>query len=145
MLTADIREYRRGYVKHYEAYKKMEQSNSDVNSRRLLLIYGVECGLKYLLLEQWHETSLKKIIDSGDEKKKDTVTSHDLKKLIKEVGQQGNFNLPQLKTKHGGQVSSEAYHQVYRYCIQVDESEQIKEKEIEKSLKEVADWIDERM
>jgi len=36
MLIADKRDYRRGYKKHYELYKRLEANNSDVYSRRLL-------------------------------------------------------------------------------------------------------------
>ena len=55
MLIADKRDYRKGYKKHYELYKRLKSNNSDINSRRLLLVYSVECGLKYMLLDKWRE------------------------------------------------------------------------------------------
>ncbi len=60
MLIADKKDYRKGYKKHYELYKRLKSENSNVNSRRLLLIYCVECGLKYMLLDKWCENSPKK-------------------------------------------------------------------------------------
>ena len=53
MLIADKRDYRRGYEKHYQSYKRLKSQNADINSRRLLLVYSVECGLKYKLLDKW--------------------------------------------------------------------------------------------
>ena len=78
MLIADKRDYRNGYKKHYESYKRMKNDNSNVNSRRLLLIYCVECGLKYMLLDKWRENNPKRILDGTDEKKKSILKSHNL-------------------------------------------------------------------
>ncbi len=66
------------YKKHYELYKRLKIDNSDVNSRRLLLIYSVECGLKYMLLDKWREENPQKIFNGTDEKKKDILKSHNL-------------------------------------------------------------------
>ena len=84
MIVADKRDYRRGYKKHYELYKRLRSENSDVNSRRLLLIYSVECGLKYKLLVQWREENPRRILEGADEKKKDILKSHG--KTIKRAG-----------------------------------------------------------
>lgn len=145
MLIADKRDYKRGYRKHYELYKKLRNTNSDVNSRRLLLIYSVECGLKYMLLDKWHEENPKKILESADETKIGILKSHNLGKLLKELGQEGNFKFPQLETIHKNQVVSENYHQLYRYCISIRESEKGKEEKLEETLKNVACWIGEGM
>lgn len=74
MLVADKKDYRRGYKKHYQLYKRLREENSNVNSRRLLLVYSVECGLKYMLLDKWNEENPKNIIDSDDSRKKDILT-----------------------------------------------------------------------
>lgn len=86
MLLADKKDYRRGYEKHYQLYKRLKDENADVNSRRLLLVYSVECGLKYKLLDKWNEENSQRILDSKDEKKKDILTSHSLEKILKELG-----------------------------------------------------------
>lgn len=145
MLLADKRDYRRGYEKHYQLYKRLKNDNSDVNSRRLLLVYSVECGLKYKLLDKWNEENPQRILDGKDEKKKDILTSHNLEKILKELGQQGNFKFPQLKTVHKNIVSTEGYHQLYRYCIKIQEKQLDKEKKIEDTLYDVACWIKEGM
>lgn len=145
MLIADKRDYKKGYKKHYGLYKRLLRENSDVSSRRLLLIYSVECGLKYMLLDKWQEENPENILNGSDEGKKKVLTSHDLEKLIKAVGQQGNFKFPQLETVHKNPVSSETYHQVYRYCIRVQEKEQKKEMMVEETLNNIACWIEEGM
>ena len=50
-IEADRNDYRRGYRKHYQAYKFLSKTNDCSISRRLLLVYCVECGLKYRLLK----------------------------------------------------------------------------------------------
>lgn len=145
MLVADKRDYRRGYKKHYQLYKRLREGNSNVNSRRLLLIYSVECGLKYMLLDKWNEENPKNILDSNDSRKKDILTSHNLEKILKELGQQGNFRFPQLATVHKNVVVAETYHQLYRYCIRTQEKQQDKEEKMEETLNNVACWIEEGM
>lgn len=145
MLIADKKDYRRGYKKHYGLYKRLHKENADANSRRLLLAYSVECGLKYMLLDRWHEENPQMIFDGTDEKKKSILKSHNLEKILKELGQQGNFKFFQLKTIHKDAVSSETYHQLYRYCIRLQEEDQNKEACFEETLKSIACWIDEGM
>lgn len=143
MLIADKKDYRRGYKKHYQLYKRLKAENSDVNGRRLLLIYSVECGLKYRLLDRWNEENPKNILDSNDDRKKDILKSHNLEKILKELGQQGIYKFPQLETVHKNIVVSESYHQLYRYCIRTQEKQQEKEEKLEDVLNAIAYWIDE--
>lgn len=145
MLIADKKDYRRGYKKHYQLYKRLKGENSDINSRRLLLVYSVECGLKYMLLDKWNEENPQKILDGDDDKKKDILKSHNLEKILKELGQQGIFKFPQLETVHRDIVVTETYHQLYRYCIRTQEKQQDKEEKMEESLNSVAGWIEEGM
>ncbi|MCI8517727.1 MAG: hypothetical protein HFG75_12835 [Hungatella sp.] len=145
MLHADKRDYRNGYYKHFRLYKKLHQENGDLNSRRMILIYSVECGLKYKLLDKWNENDPRNVLDGKDEKKKSVLTSHNLEKIIKELGQQGNFKFPQLETIHKDFVSSESYHQLYRYCIRTQEKDREKEEKLEETLRNIADWIEEGM
>ena len=143
MLIADKRDYRRGYEKHYQSYKRLKSENADMNSRRLLLVYSVECGLKYMLLDKWREENPRKIFESEDESKKRILKSHNLEKILKELGQMGNFKFPQLKTLHQDYAGSDAYHQLYRYCIKLPLEEQAKEKQLEETLNNIACWIEE--
>lgn len=145
MLIADKRDYRRGYEKHYQSYKRLKSQNADINSRRLLLVYSVECGLKYKLLDKWNEENPLKILEGSDEKKINILKSHNLERILKELGQQGNFKFPRLKTVHQNIVDAEAYHQLYQYCINTQEKQLGKEEKIEDSLNDIACWIKEGM
>lgn len=150
MILADKRDYNNGYRKHYAAYERMSKENADIKSRRLLLIYCVECGLKYKLLNKWGMDNPKELLekakeelDTDDRRKREVLSSHDLEKMLKELGQQGIFKFPQLKTIHNEIVSSQTYHQLYRYGIRTSENEESKEKELENSLSDILEWIKE--
>ena len=145
MLIADRRDYRKGYEKHYQSYKRLKGENADVNSRRLLLAYSVECGLKFKLLDKWNEENPQKILEGNDVKKKNILKSHNLEKILKELGQQGNFKFPRLKTVHKNIVDAESYHQLYRYCIKTQEKQSDTEEKVEDSLNDIACWIKEGM
>lgn len=145
MLIADKRDYRKGYEKHYQSYKRLKGENADIYSRRLLLVYSVECGLKYKLLDKWNVENPQKILESADDKKVKILKSHNLEKILKELGQQGNFIFPRLKTVHRDIVDAESYHQFYRYCINTNENQLDKEEKVEDSLNDIACWIKEGM
>lgn len=145
MLIADKRDYRKGYEKHYQSYKRLKGENADIYSRRLLLVYSVECGLKYKLLDKWNEQNPQKILAGIDDKKIKILMSHNLEKILKELGQQGNFKFPRLKTVHRDIVDAESYHQFYRYCINAYEKQLDKEEKAEDVLNDIACWIKEGM
>ena len=145
MLIADKRDYRKGYEKHYQSYKRLKGEKADINSRRLLLVYCVECGLKYKLLDQWNEGNPQKILEGTDDKKIRILKSHNLERILKELGQQGNFRFPRLKTVHRDIVDAESYHQFYRYCIKIQEKQSDEEKKVEELLNDIACWIKEGM
>lgn len=81
----------------------------------------MECGLKYKLLDKWNEENPQKILEGTDDKKIRILKSHNLERILKELGQQGNFKFPRLKTVHRDIVDAESYHQLYRYCIKTVE------------------------
>lgn len=68
-----------------------------------------------------------------------------MEKILKELGQQGNFIFPRLKTVHRDIVDAESYHQFYRYCINTNENQLDKEEKVEDSLNDIACWIKEGM
>lgn len=145
MILADKRDYQRGYRKHYNAYKVLCGENTIIKSRRLLLTYCVECGLKYLLLDKWHENNPKKIIENKDDRRYSIIRSHNLDKILKELGQTGNFKFPAIKTNHKEVISTEDFHQLCRYGIEVIHGEEAKENKFEEELLKVAEWIGEEI
>ena len=145
MILADKRDYRNGYKKHIAAYKLLSKDNNSTKSRCLLLVYAVECGLKYKLLEQWHEISTKNWIGDKDNFKTKVIKSHNLRKMLKELRQENAFHFPQMKTKHGDDVSTDTYHQFCRYGIVVSNKDKLKEMEYETILCQLAEWIGEEI
>lgn len=145
MILADKRDYKHGYQKHYSAYIKLYNNNTSVISRHLLLVYCVECGLKYLLLDKWHENNPKKIFDNKEDKRIEIIGSHNLEKILKELGQLGSFKFPQLKSKHQDNITSDNYHQLCRYGIKIRDGDREKTEKYEEVLRKIAIWIEEGM
>lgn len=145
MILADKRDYKCGYSKHYAAYKKLNADNATIRSRRLLLIYSVECGLKYLLLDKWNEDNPSIIISNTTDSRHYIIKTHNLEKILRELGQTGTFSFPQLKTNHGDTVISDNFHELCRYGIYIHEKDRSKEENYETELKKLAEWINERM
>lgn len=145
MILADKRDYKSGYEKHYSAYMKLSSQNVSIHSRRLLLTYCVECGLKYLLLDKWRQINPKEIIENKEDKRNGIIKSHNLEKILKELGQLSAFNFPQMLTNHQDNITSDNFHELCRYGINVKESDKDKEKKYEEELIKIADWIEEGM
>lgn len=149
MILADKKDFKNGYRKHYSAYKAFNnRNNGEIISKRLLLTYSVECGLKYKLLEEWKINSsdeIREIFKNKEHPKHNILGSHNLQKIVKELGQEGQFKFPQLKTKHKDHVTSEEFHQMQRYGVKPDEKDEKKTDEFEIILKQVAEWIGEEI
>ena len=50
-LQADQRYYKNAFKKHFHAYSNWQATGSDP-SKRLILVYCVECGLKYEVMKK---------------------------------------------------------------------------------------------
>ncbi len=140
MILADRRDYKYGYRKHLAAYQYLERTNKTVQSRCLLLVYSVECGLKCLLLSKWRENNPKDILADKSDKRYPIMTSHNLQEFLKELGQT-RFRFPQMITVHKNIVSSAEYHQLCRYGVQVKDN--YKMERYEQVLNDIAEWIGE--
>ncbi len=142
MILADRRDYKYGYRKHLAAYQYLERTNKTVQSRCLLLVYSVECGLKCLLLSKWRENNPKDILADKSDKRYPIMTSHNLQEFLKELGQT-RFRFPQMITVHKNIVSSAEYHQLCRYGVQVKDN--YKMERYEQVLNDIAEWIGEEI
>lgn len=145
MVLADKREYISGYKKHYFTYLSLKQTNSSVRSRRLLLVYCVECGLKYLLLGSWHENSPKEIIENKEDKRSGIIGGHNLEIMLKELGQAGVFKFPHMTTIHQDNVFIGNFHELCRYNIGLKKEDTVKEDQYELELQKIAEWIREEI
>lgn len=142
MLFANQRDYKNGYKKHLIAYKDLKKNNNSVISRCLLLVYAVECGLKYLLLEKWDVDSSGGILKNGRDERYGELKTHNLQRLLRALGQD-RYQFPKIKTVHGGDVNIEIYHQMLRYGIEVRKKDKMDMGLYENELLKVVDWIEE--
>lgn len=148
MILADKKDYKKGYRKHYHTYQLLNSQNGTVLSKRLLLFYSIECGLKYKLLEKWEVVSsgeIREILSDKNHPKNKILGTHNLRKILKELGQEGEFHFPEIATVHKDKISIEDYHQMQRYGIQTDDRDIKKEKQLEEVLQQIAVWIEEEM
>jgi hypothetical protein len=138
-LAATVRELKTSFRKHFHVYNKIDPTFNPM-TRRLLLFYSVESGLKCFLLmkirknntndfQQHHEYSY--LREHG----------HDIKKLIKFSGISGSadYNLTHFTDIHGNQIEPEYLHQIWRYGIKTDKEQN--EAEAERVLKNIALWL----
>ncbi len=74
-LRADQRDYKDAFQKHLHAYTNWEANGSSA-SKRLILAYCVECGLKYVIMKQ------EKIFRTSEAQKdvSEALKSHDYRK-----------------------------------------------------------------
>ena len=105
-LRADRRNYRKAFTTHANAYDNWNVGSD--NSRRLLLCYCVECGLKCLIMinDRIFEVA------QANEETKAVLGSHDFKILLKKVNQAGNYILNQFVSEYNETVIPSEYHQL---------------------------------
>ena len=139
MLVAHIADFKQGFNKHYSSYLYAEKLS--VASKRLLLYYCVECGLKHELLKMWEIVNPSEIMKNKDHPKHDILCTHDLAMIIKVLNMSSQFRFTvSFKTVHKEKVRIKGYHECYRYGISVKDSE-LEEQRFEEELKNVADWL----
>lgn len=144
MILADKRDYRSGYNCHYAAYKA-SANGTHKKSGCLLLVYSVECGLKYLLLDKWREDNPRNIISNTADRRNNIIKTHSFENILKELGQVGTFSFPCMKTIHNDSITSGNFHEFCRYGINQKNGTGNEFEKYESELKKIAEWIKERM
>ena len=134
-IQADRKNFKGAYKKHFYSYERL-RDGSDI-TKRLILCYCVECGLKYLIMENRKIAN----ISQADEEISKVLGSHDFKALLKEVKRAGIYQFKNFQTEHGDTVNAENYHQLCRYCINAKDIKCINEYEI--TLNKIAEWLKE--
>ena len=140
MLKAYAQDYKNAFYKHYHAYINWNNTGSII-SKRIILSYCVECGLKYLLMKQERLFS----IESARDDLKNVLTSHDIQSILTKHLRQPSFVFPVFNTIHGQPVNSSKYHQAYRYALCPLDSDEIKCVMFYKELEKVSTWLNERV
>jgi hypothetical protein len=111
-------------------------------TRRLLLFYSVESGLKCFLLKKIRKNTTDEL-QSYHEYGYLKDHGHDIKFLIKSVNLEGQakYTLKHYSAVHGRQIEPEQFHQIWRYGIETGDDSF--EEQSEAVLKNVALWLDE--
>ncbi len=75
------REFQDSYRRHFKMYK---ETSSNDRSRRLILFYSVECGLKSLLMKDLGNNTYEEFVECcGNEKKQ--LTGHNISAMLKNL------------------------------------------------------------
>lgn len=136
------REFQESCKYHYQLYKKTENGISP-RTKRLILFYSVECGLKSLIMKNIGKNTYEELKTFSEENGKG-IHGHDLKAMTKEVGIEHEYPLKKIRLANGGgDVLPKRYNELWRYGASiVDESEEIREEE---TLVKIAEWIGKRL
>lgn len=134
-INANRKNYKGAYQKHAYTYEKL-QDGSDI-TKRLVLCYCVESGLKYLIMED------RRIVKTSqaDEELSKILGSHDFKVLLKAIKRAGTYQFKNFQTEYGDTVNTENYHQLCRYCVNAKDMSDVYE--YDKTLNEIAEWLKE--
>lgn len=139
MLQANRKNYLKAYRKHFFTY-----CNSDKGcdtSRRMILCYCVECGLKCLIMKNNRINS----VLQAEEEIRHVLSSHDVRNLLNAVNQAGNYRFKDFKTEYGDNVTPKDFHQFCRYSIAAEKKEFHQVIEYENKLMEIAEWLKEKV
>lgn len=135
------REFQNSYRNHYRLYKTANIETSP-KSRRLLLFYSVECGLKSLIMKNIGKNTYEELRKYSEEQGK-RVHGHDLKAMTQEVGIEHQYPLKRIRLAKEGSCAPERYNELWRYGAAIeDEEEEIK---TENTLEKIAEWIEQRL
>lgn len=137
-ICADQRDYRDAFRKHYSTYIRYKETGSHI-SCRLILVYSVECGLKYMLMRR---ERIFRVTDAQESIQK-FLASHDFYRLLRALNQAGNYSFPPIKTVHNDIVRADTYHQLCRYAIRTDNQKLIEQ--YDDQLQQIADWLGEHV
>jgi hypothetical protein len=103
-------------------------------TRRLILFYAVEAGLKYHLL------GIIKRSNTDELQNQYGNIGHNIKRMLQEAQCGGQFKLTEFQTAARQKVDTEQFHQVWRYGIKAKKTDD--ENKAEGELKRIAEWLD---
>lgn len=129
------REFQDSYRRHYKMYK---ETTGNSKSRRLLLFYSVECGLKSLLMKDLGNNTYEEFVQCCGREKKD-LTGHNISAMLKKLNPHSSYCLRNIHLKRGGCVPPEKFNELWRYGAETEDGDE--EEKVEKTLARIAEWI----
>ncbi len=129
------REFQDSYRRHYRMYK---ETVGNQKTRRLILFYSVECGLKSLLMKDLGKNTYEEFIECcGNEKRE--LKGHNISAMMKVLNPQNDYCLRNISLKRGGSVPPKQFNELWRYGAALADKEE--EEKAEKTLVRIAEWI----
>lgn len=131
------KEYSDSCRKHYLLYKKTKDTES-LNSRRLLLFYSAECGLKSLILKQIGKNTYLELQQYCDENGKRSY-GHDIKRLTQDADMEQKYTLKTIRLYNGKEIQSRQFNELWRYSAKVADEKECEE--AEETLRKIVEWL----
>lgn len=123
--------------KHYSLYKKAAGAGS-ADSRRLLLFYSAECGLKSRILGNIGKNTYLELEKYCDENGKNKY-GHDIKMMLRDADMGQQYNLKVIHLYAGKEIHPRQFNELWRYGARVaDETEC---EEAEDTLRKIVEWL----
>ncbi|MBM6854525.1 hypothetical protein H6B11_10205 [Mediterraneibacter glycyrrhizinilyticus] len=140
-INVTRKEFQQSYWNHYKLY---QNSNDSPKTRRLILFYSVECGLKSLIMKETGNNTYNELENYCQCNGGKRLAGHDIKAMIKEVNPRNEYILKNIRLKNsGGSVPPSRYNELWRYGAEVEDLDQ--EETTEKTLIRIAEWIKTRI
>lgn len=140
-INVTRKEFQESYKRHYQLY---QNSNVSDKTRRLILFYAVECGLKSLIMKNTNSGTSEEFEAYCQNNNKGWLFGHDIKAMMKEVNPNSEYTLRHIRLKQGDRrVHPREFNQIWRYGATVADEDE--EKRAEETLEKIADWIQKRI
>ena len=126
-LSVSRHNLQKAFQKHKACYEALKDTHD--RSRRLILFYAVETGLKVYLLDKIQKHTSDELFSHYDYRYLEN-NGHDISAMLKLANLPGQFVLKTLRCKSDMQVAPSQYHQLWRYGLELTDAADEKEAEI---------------
>ena len=141
-IPATRKELKLSFRHHYFIYKKLNGDTTlNPRTKRLILFYSVESGLKCFLLNKIQKNTTNDLEKHPDYSYLEKH-GHDIRNLIKSVnlGDEANYQLKSFVLQRYGKIEPDQLHQIWRYGIETKDLDY--ENKSEKVLQNIANWLE---
>lgn len=140
-LNTSEKDFMRSYVALYKMYNTLKDSEiADKFKRSMILVYCVECGLKYVLMKEEYKVSMYCDIDKKDRRR----YGHNIREILNDIPDSIKVNFRDFHTNYHDVVNIKNYHEVCRYSISLMKNDTMFAT-YEENLLKIAEWIKEKL
>lgn len=140
VIEVTSKEFRASFKKHYHCYQSIKGYD---RTKRLILFYAVECGLKYRLMKRTNQNSYSELlnVDGMDDLGK-SQNGHNIKLLLRK-NDIFRFHIDPIHIYDRREcIQSNQFNQLWRYGVTADFDE---ERDAEIIFEKIARWLDEEI